>query len=537
MMQKCHRDVREHSRYSARIEFNFFWCFRGLRPGGVPQKQGALSVTQKSQSGGSHSAGKAIAGGAWTVIERVTAQVSQLVIFIAAARILSPAEFGAFALVSACAILLLRVAEVGWAQYIMSWSGDETVPRQVLLVAMLSGLLMAAAVGLAGFMLPVFGFAVTTGHLVMLFAFWVLFAATSSAQKGVMIWQDKLKASAACEIIGEISGLVVALAALYSGYGVFALVFGRLAFQSAHVTVSFLVTRLAPMRGLRGADLRELVIFSGQIFSSRMIANLRLYAATFIIGGFLGPASVGYYRAAERLVGSLTEVVGVPTHVLAWSLFRQSRDANDGRITGFQEQANMFCQFLLAAALPVFIWLAIMGEDLITGLLGEEWLPAFPIVAILALARVIVLPSLITEPVLSLAGEIRRLLPFTAVFFALTVALTLLGATFGLHAVAWSQVATGGAILLATLWIHRKYAAIDWGKILYGSWRLIFPVLLGAGVLLFLRDSPVAEEFSPLLRIIGATLLSVPVYIAALALVQPQLRAELRQRIGRKNKS
>ena len=84
--------------------------------------------------------GATLGGGAWTVGERVIAQISQLVIFITAARILSPAEFGVFSLVSACAILLLRTSEAGWAPYIMSWQGDDTVPRQVLMIAILSGL-------------------------------------------------------------------------------------------------------------------------------------------------------------------------------------------------------------------------------------------------------------------------------------------------------------------------------------------------------------------------------------------------------------
>ncbi len=47
------------------------------------------------------------------MVERIAAQLSQLFIFIAAARILGPADFGIFALVSACAILVLRVSEMG----------------------------------------------------------------------------------------------------------------------------------------------------------------------------------------------------------------------------------------------------------------------------------------------------------------------------------------------------------------------------------------------------------------------------------------
>ena len=458
------------------------------------------------------------------MLERVISQGSQLAIFIAAARLLSPGEFGVFALISACAILLLRVAEVGWAPYIMSWSGDATVPRQVLMVSIYAGAAMAGFGVLAGLALPLVGLAPATGHLVMLFSVWVLLATVSSAQKGMMIWRDGLRASAIAEVSGEIVGMAAALATLFGGWGIFALVFGRLAFQSTHLAISFAVTRMTPLPGLRGDALADLARYSGQIFTSRMIANFRLYVATFIIGGFLGPAAVGYYRAGQRLVGSVAEVVGAPAQVLAWSLFRQARDAHGGT-AGFAAQARTYFTALVAVGVPIFIWLALMGGDLITGLLGAKWLPALPVVAVLTLARGLLLPSAATEPILSLAGEIRRLPLYTLFYLALTVALTLIGAVLGLVAVAWSQVAVALVILATTFQLLQRHAAIRWGGVIHGLRRLPLPIALGTAVILVLRDTPAFEHLPPLVRAFGVVLPALAVYAAALATVEPRLRA------------
>ncbi len=474
--------------------------------------------------------GKAISGGLWTVVERVTAQLGQLVVFIAAARILGPADFGFFALVSAYAVLLLRVAEAGWAQFIMSWSGTSKVPQQVLLIAILSGLVMALAGGLSGVMLPLFGFSQLAAHLVILFSLWVFLATTSSAQKGIMIWQDKLKSSAASEILGELAGFIVALVALFSGFGVLSLVFGRLAFQSVHLIVSFLVTRMRPRSGLRGKELRRVLGFSSQIFLARLGINLRLYAATFIIGGFLGPASVGFYRAAERLVGALAEVVSVPTEVLAWSLFRQTRDAQNGRLDGFHRRATLFFRALFALSIPVFIWLAVMSDELITSLLGREWLPALPIVAILALSRAIMMPGMATEAILSLAGQVRRLIPFTMIYLVLGVAATLVGVQFGLAAVAWSQVVVAIAVFAATIWIQGRYGAINWLVVAWKCARLVGPVLISAGTLVLLHNATIAANLSPIMRVALPSIAALIVYGAVLALTEPELRRVLRGR-------
>lgn len=469
----------------------------------------------------------AMAGGAWTVIERIAAQASQLIIFIVAARMLGPAEFGVFALVSACAILLLRMSEFGWAQYIMSWAGDTTVPRQVLLIAILCGAIFAAFGVGTGLLLPWFGLSAQTAQLVMLFSFWVMLATTSTAQKGIMIWQDKLKSSAASETLGELSGLIVALVCLFSGFGVLSLVFGRLTFQTVHLIISFSATRMTPLFGLKGTHLHEMLTFSGQLFASRMIANIRLYAATFIIGGFLGPAAVGYYRAAERLVGAIAEIVFVPTEVLSWSLFRKARARFDGRLDGFQTQANVFFRILFALAVPVFIWLTLMGPDLIRVLLGPEWLPALPIVAILALSRALMLPGLPTEAILSLAGEIRRLIPFTLFFLVLSVLLTLIAVQFGIYAVALAQLAVSIGTMIAATWMQRRYAMIRWRTVLLGSRRIILPLAIGTAMMVGMLYSGSVADLPPFLRMGAVSLATLFVYVAALLAVEPQLRAYL----------
>lgn len=457
-------------------------------------------------------------------MERVLSQIGQLAIFVIAARVLTPAEFGVFALTSACAILLLRFAEVGWAQYIMSWSGTDEVPRQVLFVAMVFGATAALLGLLVGLGFSLFETTPDTGILIMLFAVWVLLATTSSAQKGIMIWQNKLRGSAICEIAGEIAGLTVALTALISGYGVLALVFGRIAMQSVHLSLSFAFTRLSPKRGMTGDQLRDLKNYSIPLFSSRMTVNFRLYAATFIIGGFLGAAAVGYYRAAERVVSALTEIVAVPSQVLAWSLFRQAREKHSGTLAGFQKQAEVYFHVLFLTAVPIFVWASVFAKDLINGLLGPEWQPAIPIVIILALARAISLPTFATEPILSLAGEIRRLPKVSIIFLLITIALNLIASPFGMVAVAWAQVIGSVIVTVIMLWLTRVYGAVVWRDVVYYSRRIIPPLVLASVVLVLLRDLTLFAQLSGLMRIIAASIPTVLLYAAALCAFDPNLR-------------
>ncbi|MGE0409762.1 MAG: hypothetical protein AB7P23_10955, partial [Amphiplicatus sp.] len=75
--------------------------------------------------------------GRWVLASRVTVQASQLIIFLAAARFLTPAEFGVFALVQAYSVLLFLFAAAGWREFVMSWTGEERAVDQAITYAIL----------------------------------------------------------------------------------------------------------------------------------------------------------------------------------------------------------------------------------------------------------------------------------------------------------------------------------------------------------------------------------------------------------------
>lgn len=466
---------------------------------------------------------KALGDSAITVVERIFAQISQFAVFIFAARMLSPAEFGVFALASACAILLLRAAEAAWAPYIMSWSGDAERPRQVLYLAILCGIAVAFLGQVAGLGADALAGSAMIGQLIHLFSFWVMLATVSSAQKGVMIWQQKMKASAICEILSELAGLVTAIGTLWAGYGIFALVFGRLAAQTTHLLASFVVTGLSPVSGMSRVSMIELWTFSKQIFTSRMIANLRLYTATFVIGAFLGPVAVGLFRAADRLVIAFSELLVVPGYLMAWTQFRKARDA--GPVSTAPERirvmAALFFKVLFATSLPLMAWLCFMSGDIIRGLLSDEWMAATPLVAILAISRLLFMPSVATEPLLSITNQAKRLPLVTTFIFVFSLGVTLLASQFGLYAVAWSQIGIASGVLCINLWVFQRYAGVPWTDVLGGLPALAIPLGTGIATLWALTQWQTGAEWPALLRATGFGGAALVVYIAALRIFDP----------------
>jgi O-antigen/teichoic acid export membrane protein len=80
----------------------------------------------------------------WNAASKVVSQTAQLAAFLAAASILSPTEFGYFAFGSAVAILLVVLAEAGWAEFVMKTDDRRETLNQVASASLVSGLTFTA---------------------------------------------------------------------------------------------------------------------------------------------------------------------------------------------------------------------------------------------------------------------------------------------------------------------------------------------------------------------------------------------------------
>lgn len=475
----------------------------------------------------------AVRGGIWTAVSRILSQGVQFAIFMVAVQVMSPAEFGIFALVSALSVILAQFAMAGWPEYIMQWSGDAAQPRRVLALAVAGGALLAV-IGIAlSYLAPLFGDDPRATPLMQVFSIWIFFASIGGTFAGIMNWEDRLTAAATAAIAGDIANFVVALWALLEGYGVFALAAGRLAGGLCWAAAGLTVVRMAPDFRITLEQAKEIVNFTARIVAVRLVVNIRLYAATLVIGAFLGAAQVGYFRAGQRLVSALSEVLGEPTRVLSWSLFRSTRNAQ-GAAVDFRERANSFFPLLLICAIPLFAATAILAEDVTVGLLGAEWLPAAPVVRILAVAYALFAAGYANEAILSLAGAVR-LLPYMVLANAiLGVGITVIAAPHGILATAWAQVVSAVAIFSLNGWVARRYAAVRWEQIFALLRVLPLALLLSAAVPLAAIRTAALDSVPPLLRAILLALAFLVAFYAVLFGLDGRLRRQVRQLAKRK---
>lgn len=466
-----------------------------------------------------------IAVGAWTSIARGCGQLSQLAIVVTAARFLSPAEFGVFALVSAVAFVLLRVAEAGWAEFLISWRGDDAAYESTMTAGLAAGSILATLGLVCAGILDAMGYASSTALLMALFSVWVLLSTISAVQGGIMVKRDRVVAMSLLQIVAEGVGLAVTLLSLARGDGVLALIYGRLAQQLLFITVGAALTRVFPGRLPDRAMRIAMSDFYRNILLTRLLAILRLYAATFLIGAFLGPTSVGFYRVAERLMGAFGELIGEPVRMLAWLTLGPAarRAGNDPAAirAALRDTANRYFPLMIALSIPPFVLVGMHTTEIVVFVLGEEWRAAAPIAAILAGARLILVSAAATEVVLSLVGEVRRAPPVSLINCVAAVVLVLIAAQFDATAVAFAELAGSVVAVATTIWLQSRFGGIDWRAIMRRS-MFVVPALAACVVTAVLTQQ-VLEGFAmpPIVRAVSACMVALLAYGAVIVAIRP----------------
>ena len=437
-----------------------------------------------------------VSGGIWIVAAKIVSQFSQVATFFVAARMLSPEEFGLFAFTSAIAMLLVVVAEGGWAEFIMKARDADHWFDQVATISLISGGLLTAVGLVAAIVFHMFTGDEAQSAILALFSGWMLPAALTAAFDGRLVASGRLRQRAIVRIGGELSGLITAIVMLGQHGNASSLAVAKVVCQLVLLLGSAHAAARLPRLHLTKPVVIEVLAFSRQIVGNRLVVFIGSYSGTLVVGSFLGIADAGFYRAAERVVAVVSELLGEPARSLSWVVFRRAHlePAGSTRRAGFA--CDRFVLVLIAIAAPMYLGLGQVSEPVVRLVLGDAWMPAASLIPFLCLRQLLLSPGYINEASLSVVGRIGYRFPVTLLNVAISLVVVIVVAQFGLRALASAQCFTAAFALLTCIVLQSKLANVDWLEITKGAALLIVPSSLIMVVAVFLVRESFSEALS-----------------------------------------
>ncbi|AOX45491.1 lipopolysaccharide biosynthesis protein [Microbacterium sp. BH-3-3-3] len=460
--------------------------------------------------------GKAARGARVTLGGQAIKFILQLASTVILARLLSPDDFGLFAMVLAVTGLAALLGDFGLSNAAVQAKDITDQQRSNLFwISASVGLVLYVAFFLAAPLIEDFYQVDGVAMVVRVMAVGFVLSALASQFTAHLTRSLNFGRLALIDIASQAAGLGLALLLAVNGAGYWALVGQQLAAAGMLLLLTLIFAAWMPRLPKR-APMRSLLSFAANSFGVQALSYVSGNVDSVALGRTSGPEALGLYDRAYQLFKIPVQQIAAPlTRVALPILSRQQSDR--ARMSRYVVQAQLGMTYVLGAA---FCMGAALATPVIEVALGAQWTSSAGIFAILAFGGIFQVMGYVYYWSFLACGLTGLQLRFSIVTRSLMVLLIIVGAPFGPTGVA---VAVAGS--LALNWIvlsafPMRRTGMDVGAIVRTGLRGIAVNVLMAGAV-FSADILFFHELIPIVRIVIGMTIGLAFYALAALVVKP----------------
>lgn len=393
---------------------------------------------------------------AFAFLDRYASLLIAVLSSMVIARLLSPAETGTFGVAMGLIAFISTVRDMGAGQYLLQ-EKELTQDRIAAVWAMQLG--MGALLGLLVLVLawPVSAF-IGRIELVAIFsvvAFNFFVNPIGSLTYAWLMREMNFKALTLMRLSGTLTTALVSIGLAWQGHGAISLAWGNLAGTVAQALVA---SRFRPAHFPWWPRLKELprvLSFGTRMSGVSLLLALRDWVPELFLARLQGVAAAGYFSRANGLVAMFLRLVLDATSNFAQALFAQKARAGAGLAEAFLRATA----YVTVLGWSFSIVLLLLAHPVVRLLYGTQWDASVPVVRILAVAMMLMAPWSLCQAALIAVGQAGRILRLTLLSVVIAVALSGLGAYWGLLELA--EAAAVAAALACLLWLRATLSVLQ----------------------------------------------------------------------------
>jgi PST family polysaccharide transporter len=303
----------------------------------------------------------------------------QLALIPLLARIIAPEAFGLVALATPVIIFTTIAAEAGLVTgLVRARVSPEAESTAFWFSAAVGGLCMLLVCAIAW---PASHLARQPDLMAILLALSpaLLFTCLAIAPNARLQRNGAFGAFAVGETAASFAGAGVALWAAKHGWGAWALVAQQLGLTGVRLVANLALSGFRPSLTFRLSELRPLLAMSSPLLGANLLAYLSRSLDNVLIGLWIGPRALGFYATAYQVVQIPEFAFGASVRTAVMPAVAHARDREQaiGVYLGGLRTVSLL-------ATPLVIGCSLKAEALVRLVLGPAWLPAAPLIAILA---------------------------------------------------------------------------------------------------------------------------------------------------------
>lgn len=378
-------------------------------------------------------------------------------------RLLSPAEFGIAAMVTAVVAIGEVLRDFGLSAATLQARELSREQRSFLFaVNTVIGVLLAIVVFATAGLMADFYNSPEAEQVAQWMSAYFVFSGAGAQYRASLLREHKFGSVAIAEVASYFLAVSGAVVVATFGFGVMSLVVQQIAYAALSMTLFVSFGRWLPTLPWRGArQSLGLLAIGRDVFLTQVISHFTRNVDSVIAGRAFGATGLGFYNRGFQLVMLPISQINGPATSVAVPILSKVRD----RRSVYNDSLVRAQDALLLAMVAVIGAVVIWAELVVRVLLGPGWDAAVPIVRVLAIAALFQGASYVAYWVFLSKGLTRSHLRFTICTRPVVIVLLIAGSHWGPIG-----LATGYSLGASLIWP----AALVWLSVVsdVSTWRV-----------------------------------------------------------------
>jgi len=324
---------------------------------------------------------KTISGVKWVLVGSFGQRMIAFVTTMILARILTPADFGLFALAFVMIDGFSIFKSLGFGPALIRRKDDiELACDTAFYIIPLVGIILCGSLFLlAPLCASAFGEPAVT-NIIRALAFVFVISCFGKVPQTRLNRSMKFKYKSIGQLTGYVIYSVTALVLAFRGYGVWSLVFAYLARTLTQISIEWYFSGWKP--GFRfDKDIAwDMFHFGKYVLGGAILTFLMMNLDNILIGKILGITMLGYYAIARNLANFLALYFIRQIGVVMYPAYSEIQNDREAIIRVLFKMTRMISIIVFPFAFGLFIF----APEILVLIFGEKWLPATNVLRVLA---------------------------------------------------------------------------------------------------------------------------------------------------------
>jgi teichuronic acid exporter len=392
----------------------------------------------------------------WSTMDLIARAVLGLVILMGLTRLVSPQDFGVFALLHLFIGLALILVDGGLSSALIQHQDiSHTDESSVFWINLINSLCLGAILCWSASTLAEFYSQAQLKPLIWMLAVHIFFVALGTTHATLLSKQLAFRAQFYAGVVSTLIAGTIALGLAWYNYGVWALAIQLVVASAVNTSILWMCSTWRPAWVLSVPSLKRLSGFGSYIMVAAIIDVVYTRIYTLLIGKFFSIRDLAFFDRAENSKQLILNLVGSILSRVLFPVF--SECVSDPQQLRNQMRAAVKLSMLIH--LPLMLGMAFCARNLVLVMFGEDWLPSASYLQVLCLAGIFWPLHVINLIALKAQGHAALFLRLELIKKTVGVVLLAISCAYGLTAIAWSFVAASFLAFLINTFYSGRFLA------------------------------------------------------------------------------